>query len=247
MGPLIGLAGIALEVLLIVHVVRTGRDRIWIWLIIGIPVFGSLAYVVAELLPELLRGPAGRKARAHATKMLDPERAYREARLRLDTADTVDNRRAVAAQAVALGRPEEALQWLEPARQGLYANDPALLVGMAQAHFAAARPERTIAILEELRAAHPDFESADAHLLYTRALEAAGRQPEALAEYAALVRYFPGEEARYRQAEALAAAGDPGAARSVHEEICRTVERAPAYYRRAQRQWYDLAKRSLGP
>jgi hypothetical protein len=103
-----------------------------------------------------------------------------------------------------------------------------------------------VAILEELKSAHPDFQSPDAHLLYARALEAAGRLPEALAEYAELVRYFPGEEARYRQAVALAASGDQAAARSVQEESCRIVERAPAYYRRAQSQWYDLAKRGLG-
>src|SRR5208283_2170474 len=38
---------------LIVHVIKTGRNTLWIWAIALLPAAGSAAYVVVELLPGL--------------------------------------------------------------------------------------------------------------------------------------------------------------------------------------------------
>ena len=63
---LLGLVTIVLNVLFIVHVMRTGRERFWIWIILGFPVVGALAYLLAEVVPELVRGPRGEKMREAA-------------------------------------------------------------------------------------------------------------------------------------------------------------------------------------
>ena len=44
----------------VVHVVRTGRDRIWIYILLLAPGIGALAYLAAEVLPDLFRGRTGR-------------------------------------------------------------------------------------------------------------------------------------------------------------------------------------------
>jgi hypothetical protein len=85
----------------------------------------------------------------------------------------------------------------------------------------------------------------EARLLYARAKEASGGLSETLAEYEAVSRYYPGEEARCRHAAALATAGQPERAAAIYAAVCRSVERSPGYYRRVQRQWYDLAKGHL--
>ena len=46
---------IILTVLLIIHVIRTGRNTLWIWLIIFLPLAGGIAYTIVELIPELSR------------------------------------------------------------------------------------------------------------------------------------------------------------------------------------------------
>ncbi|MEJ0008406.1 MAG: hypothetical protein WDM77_19110 [Steroidobacteraceae bacterium] len=46
---------IILEVLLVIHVLKTGRNTLWIWLIIFLPMAGGIAYVIVELIPELSR------------------------------------------------------------------------------------------------------------------------------------------------------------------------------------------------
>lgn len=59
--PLIAVSilSIAVQAGLIVHVIKTGRNSLWIWAIALLPPAGPVAYVVVELLPEMF---GGRKA-----------------------------------------------------------------------------------------------------------------------------------------------------------------------------------------
>lgn len=52
MTYLIGAGTIILQIALAVHVARTRRPFIWIFLILFFPLMGSLIYVIAELIPE---------------------------------------------------------------------------------------------------------------------------------------------------------------------------------------------------
>jgi hypothetical protein len=52
MTYLIGAVTIILQIALAVHVARTRRPFIWIFLILLFPLMGSLIYVIAELIPE---------------------------------------------------------------------------------------------------------------------------------------------------------------------------------------------------
>ena len=242
---LLGIVTVAVDLLFVIHAVRTGRDRFWIWIILGFPILGAVAYALAEVLPGVVRSPRGVQARSKAAEILDPERAYREAQRQREISDTIETRRALAREAVRIGRTQEALSLLQPLREGLYADDPALLTDLAEALFAAGDARETIMVLDDLKHAHPDFQSAEMHLLYARALQASGRLGEALKEYAEVAGYYPGEEARCRRAQALEAARQEVEAQTVWADVIRSVERSPDYYRRAQRQWYDLARSHL--
>ncbi len=96
-----------------------------------------------------------------------------------------------------------------------------------------------------MRAANPDFQSADAHLLYARALEACGRESDALVEYDALVGYFPGVEARCRLGLLLERLGRKDDARDAYRHVVRSLDKAGRSFRDSQREWYDLARQRL--
>ena len=128
---------------------------------------------------------------------------------------------------------------------GIHVADPALMLGMARVRFAQNDPAGTLAALDALRDANPEFQSADAHMLYARALERMARYTEALGEYEALSRYFGGEEPKIRRAQLLRKMGNVQAAQEAFAEIKRSVERAPSFYRRNQQEWYRLAKQNL--
>ncbi len=64
--------------MLIVHCIKTGRNMIWIWVLILAPVVGSIAYVAVEILPELLRSRGTRRAMRDVKKVLNPEGDLRQ-------------------------------------------------------------------------------------------------------------------------------------------------------------------------
>src|ERR1700732_1236478 len=63
----------------IVHVIKTGRNQLWIWAIFLLPGIGAVAYLAAEVLPELFGGRTARRATAGVRRMIDPNRDLRRA------------------------------------------------------------------------------------------------------------------------------------------------------------------------
>ncbi len=243
--PILALAGYAVQLLCIVHVVRTGRSHYWIYILLFAPGLGGLAYFIAEMVPELLGTREARQAVGKARRAFDPERDYRALADRLDTADTAENRKALAEESLRLGKVEQAVTLYKTALAGVHKDDPNLMHGLARAYFAAGDFGNCARTLDELKAANPRFESGDAHLLYARSLEAQGRTDAALSEYEAVARYFAGAEARCRYAMLLMQAGRTQQARQLFAEIVRAVDKTGGPFKRTQREWYDIARRNL--
>ena len=81
---------LVIQVLLIIHCIRTGRNSLWIWAIALLPLAGPIAYILIELLPGLFASRGTRRAVRGVRKALDPEQDLRryqdEARLIGDVA-----------------------------------------------------------------------------------------------------------------------------------------------------------------
>ncbi len=69
----------------IVHGIKTGRNQIWIWVLVLLPYAGILAYVAAELLPELLNSRTTRRTMRDVKKALNPEADLRQLAQRAET------------------------------------------------------------------------------------------------------------------------------------------------------------------
>ena len=126
-------APIILLIVCVVHAVRTGRIFPWIYLIIFLPLIGSLIYLGMEVLPELI---AGRRARRLGTKvrdLTDPHRALREAHREAGLVGSVDAKRSLAEQYMTRGRYDDARAIYSDALQGQFKEDTALLYGLARA------------------------------------------------------------------------------------------------------------------
>jgi hypothetical protein len=158
---------------------------------------------------------------------------------------TVQNKTALAQEYLASGQPQDAVALYREALTGIHATDPALMLGLARALFRLGATAEVLVTLDRLREANPDYSSPEGHLLYARSLEMEGRTAEALYEYAALIAYYPGQEARCRYALLLQMSGRIAEARNLFEEIRKAIDYGPRYQYREQREWYRLAKRQL--
>lgn len=242
----LALVFLAINVLLIVHAVKTGRASPWAFIIIFAPVIGGLAYAVAVLIPELLGSRGARQARQRVITKLDPEKQYRALLDQLEVTDTIANRGALAEECLGLGRFEEAFHHFENILARPMGDEPGYMVGKARAEFGLGRPEDVVSTLDELRARWPDYQSAEAHLLYARALEDSGTLDEALVEYEAVSNYYAGAEARVRYALLLNKMNRGAQAKQVLGGLLTQMRRAPAYVRKAQAEWIRIAERELG-
>jgi hypothetical protein len=234
-----------IDVSLIVHAAKTGRFSPWAYLIVLLPGVGAVAYVLVELLPEWFGSAQGQKTRQRVINTLDPEKQYRKLADDLAITDTIANRVDLAEECLLLGKFAEALAHYENALSRPMGDEPNYALGKARAEFGLRRPQDALATLDQLRERWPDYQSADGHLLYARALEESGRANEALDEYRALIDYFPGAEARVRFAMLLQQMGRADEAKRLCADVVTQMQRAPKYVRRVQAEWIAAAERML--
>jgi hypothetical protein len=243
---LVFLLSLAVQAGLIVHVIKTGRNMLWIFAIGLLPVAGSLAYIVVEVLPELFGGRTARRAKSGMQRMVDPNRDLRRASAEVEISGNVDARRRLAEELYDRNQFDGAIEVYQGGLRGVFEHDPTLLLGLARAQFAKEAFAEARESLERLTQNNPDFKSSDAQLLYARTLEAENSLEEAERAYESAVRGYPGAEARLRYALLLKRRGKIDEARRILKDLLDGAKLGPAHYRRAQAQWLEVARREMG-
>ena len=241
----IGVIDVVLLIVCVVHAIRTNRIFPWIYVLVFLQAIGCLVYIGMVMIPELVQSRRARQFSARMREIADPHRGLREAHREVGLVGSVDAKRALAEEHYVRGQYADAVAIYKDALQGQFREDTALLYGLARAQFMTGDAAGTQASLDALQKADPSFSSGDAHLLYARALEAQGKDAEALEEYRKLVRYYAGEEARARYGLLLKKLGRAEEAKSIFREVVRLLDGAPGRYRRAQRQWGEIARQNL--
>jgi hypothetical protein len=221
---------IAITVALVVHCIKTGRNTIWIWVLVLLSGAGAIAYFIVEILPDLTGSRTSKRAVRSVGRVLDPGK---------------DLRQAEAQARLRQGRSREAIDVYRQSLKGLFEHDPTLLQGLAAAQFAADLPAEARATLDALIANNPDYKSPDGHLLYARALAAEGNKAKALEEFKVLAAYYAGAEAKLRYAQLLRTEGQRDEAKRVLTELTEHASHAPRHYRKAQAEWLSAAEREL--
>jgi hypothetical protein len=227
------------------HVVRSGRSYLWIVPIVFLPWIGIAAYVIYALASGATQNFAVRRFADDTPNITDPGTSYRQKKRDVEMVGSAQAKRVFAEECIKRGRFQDAVDLYESAAVGTFAQDPALLHGLARAKLLAGDPAGAQAAFEALREADPAAFTADARLDYARSLAAQGKNDEAVREYEALLPVYPGEEARARYGVLLKKIGQNEKARALFERVVADMKSAPGYVRRRQREWVSIAKRNL--
>ena len=230
---------------LALHAHRTGRSQFWFYVLIFLPMVGSLAYVLFELLPELANTRRARQVAQDVRTIVDPDRNWRDLNQKASQSETVEAKCEYAEECERKGMWTEAVDMYRKAAQGIYADDPEILRGLARAELGSGDALGAEATLNQLRTAHPEYQNQDAHLTFARALELQGRNSEASDEYHALIGYFAGLEARTRYALILQKSGHPVAARKLFDEVISVGEKSGLVVSAEDRDWVRVARRNV--
>jgi hypothetical protein len=228
-----------IQIITAIHAIKTGRSWYWLWIILFFPLAGSAIYFFVEIMPEYSSGGVG-------TSLLDavqPNRELKRLQDNLELADTIENRKALAEYYLRVNQPDRAIELYKGSLRGVFQKDPEVRLDLSSALVAAQRYDEAKATLEELRNSHPAVDPAKRELLYARTLAQLGQESDAISVYERVIdNYGGGEEARCRLAQLVEKAGDKERAKAAYEDILKRSKRFAPHYRRAQREWINLAQ-----
>jgi hypothetical protein len=229
-----------LQLLCIIHIVRTGRNTSWIWLVIFVPYVGGLAYLLVEVVPTLGRG--GRRAVAATIdivqRSLNPSARLRTLERTAAFSPTHENERALADEYAACGDHAKALALYERLAAGMHARDADLALAKARCFYALGRYADGNRLLDGLEAAGHDFRSVAEALVRLKLMERSGGDPVAVA--AAWDRYdrkFQSFEFAWYHADYLARAGRTADALAVIDRTEETKRQLDAMGQPFDRAW----------
>jgi hypothetical protein len=229
-----------------IHVVRTGREMYWLWIFVIAPMLGPALYFFAVLVPEWMGGRTARGLGRATQQALDPERDFRNAMRALEDTPTIGNRMKVAQAAAALGRWDDAeAQWAQCV-DSHWAEDPAVLMGHANALLELRRYQEALTRLEQLKKLGREGETPVVALAFARAYEGLGRNQEADDAYRFAADRVPGLEAGGRYVAFMAKLGRREDAEIGLAELDRRLAKIAPPLRPEARVWRDIAAKALG-
>ena len=243
MIPLAVLA-ILLDIFCCYHVVKTGRDNYWLYLILIFQPMGAVIYFAAIIVPDLMAGHGRRLGKA-AIKVLDPKRAYREAQQLVEESPTVDNRMGLAAAAIEIGQFDEAAHIYATCLDGIHADDPVLLQKYATCLVELERYPEALSILQKLGEQGDSGRTPQAALLLGRTHEGLGHVEDADRSYAWAAERLTGVEGLARYVLFLVKHGQIGLAEDQMAVLEKRVGRTPKAYLAEAAKWRDAAAAAL--
>jgi hypothetical protein len=221
-------ASILVQILAVLHVIRTGREQIWIWVIVLFNMLGVCAYFAFEIMPEMF-GPNSPRANQAKAKAVDsPSVRLKRAEAALVEVETTANHKDVADAMYDMGAFEGAALHYRKALDCLRGPDARIEKRLAEALFENGQATEALALVESQIAPSPGGEADRLTLLRARILDHLGRGDEAVDLYRDVTTRLPGVEARCRFAALLLQRGERDEAQSVLEEVSRTLDKSAA-------------------
>jgi len=244
--PVLAVLEILFKVYFCVHVLRTGRDRYWLWIIILFPGIGSLIYFIAEYIPDLKGNYKVQKFGTGVAKKVNPTKQVRYLEDQAELTPSVKNKKLLADEYVNLGRFDKAISLYEECMQGIYEKDISMLEGLCCAYFFKKDLTNAKKYLTQLLEIRPNKKKDEFDLLYARTLGELGDVAGALKLYPDIVKSFSGEEALCRHALLLKDEGRVEEANELFDTVLKNARLSPKFYVKAQKQWINTAKKERG-
>lgn len=121
------------QILLILHALRNGKNFTWIWLLAVLPYVGGLLYLFLEIIPDMRRGRlvSGEQVALWINRNARLKKLEEEVKI----SDTVANNIALGDEHFRLGNFKQAAEIYQGQLKGIYKDDASLLLKLAKSAF----------------------------------------------------------------------------------------------------------------
>lgn len=231
---------IVLQAICVIHCVRKGNQGKWIWLIVFLPMVGSLIYIFTEIFNsrDLQRVQSG------VGSILNPSGQTRKLEENLRFSDTFQNRVQLADAYLNDGLTDKAIELYQSSLTGNFNDNEHVLSQLVIAYCQVKRYDEAIALAEKIYR-RPQFARSYSHILYAVALDNVNRTEDAEKEFKLMLGRYANFQARYHYGLFLIRNDREAEAHNVFNEMLAEKTHLSSMERRDNRKWFQLAKEQL--
>jgi hypothetical protein len=223
-----------------IHCLRAGTQQKWIWIIIFLPVIGSLIYIYSEII-------AGRRLQqpnVDVKAIFNPGVKLKRLEDELRFSDTFANRVKLADAYLAAGQTERAIELYKDALKGAFAENEHVQQQLMVAYSEQEEYAGVVTIGKRLYNL-PQFIRSRSHVLYAVALEHTGNLQQAEAEFLKMKGRYSYFEQRYQYALFLLRNDRNAEAADVLTDMLEEQPHLTAVERKSNRKWFSAASAEL--
>jgi hypothetical protein len=237
---------VGLQIFCGIHSYRRGTLNRWIFLIIFLPVIGSIIYLYSEVLSNRNRSSfkVMNKPGIDVGAVLNPGGRIKKLEEELRFTDTFANRIKLADAYLAAGSTDKAIDLYKASLTGAFAENEHVMMQLIVAYFAQQRYDEVIPLAKKLYKL-PQFTRSKAHLLYALSLENLGNIEQAETEFKAMKGRYSYFEQRYQYGLFLMRQEKYDDASKIFTDMLDEEPHLGNIEKRSNREWFAKAKDEL--
>jgi hypothetical protein len=228
---------LGLQAICVIHCLRRGTQNKWIWLIVFLPLIGSIAYIFTEIIKKQHVSSVG----SNIGNVLNPGGKIEKLEKNFRFTDTFTNRMALAEAYLENGMTQKAIDLYEPGLKGMFSDNELLIKQLILAYYRVERYEDIVRIAPRI-VNTLDFSKSQANLLYALSLEKTGKNDLAEKEFRSMNHRYSNYEARYHYGKFLLAQNRYEDAAAVLHDIVDEAQHMNRGEKGSSKVWIDKAK-----
>ncbi len=225
-----------LQAICAIHSIRRGTQSKWLWIIVFLPVVGSIAYIFTEIIKKRDFD----NVQSNVVNIVNPTGRIKALEEQFKFSNTFANRVALADAYFAGGKLEKAVELYEQGLTGLFEDNEHVISQLIQAYYQFEQYEKILSIAPRISKAI-EFPKSRACLLYALSLAKAGQTKEAETFFLKLNNRYANYEARYLYGEFLINNQRKEEAALVLHEIIEESQNLNRREKAASKEWIEKA------
>ncbi len=231
---------VILQAICAIHSYRNGTLNRWIFIIIFLPIIGSIIYIYSEILSN----SRVRKPNIDLGAVFNPGSKITKLENELKFTDTFANRVKLADAYLDAGQTDKAIELYNASLTGAFSENEHVLAQLVIAYFDKEQYDEVIRIAKKIYKL-PQFTRSKAHILYARALENTGNAEAAENEFKLMKGRYSYFGPRYEYGLFLIRADRLEDAQQVFEDMLNEEQHLGSMEKRTNRVWFAKAKEEL--
>ena len=234
-----------LQILLIVHAFKTGRDRIWIYVLIFLPLAGAVAYLIIEILPEFSGSSTANKAKKAISQAAAPNREFEKLQSMAELSPTFDNLKKLGEEYFKRKQYTEAAELFNRALSGPFNDDAGVLYKLAETYYFSSRYEEAKSALYRIYNKQNDNSNIDVIFLLAETEYQTGNLEKAEEYYQKAANRGADFRYRYNYGKFLLNKGNKKEANEQFLQILNAYEILPPHYKKKNRKWVTVINEEM--